>query len=60
MIDAPILGIIGQRQRFGILPIFTLDGELHFVALRPLLSPCTDDRGGHFHLHLAAHDSAML
>lgn len=60
MIDVHILGVIGQRQRLRVLPVFTLDGELHLVPLRPLLSPCTDDRGGHFHLHLAAHDSAML
>lgn len=60
MIDVHIPGIIWQRQRLRVLPIFTLDGELHLVPLRPLLSSCTDDRGGHFHLHLAAHDNAML
>lgn len=58
--EVHILGVIGQRQRLRVLPVFAFDGELHLVSLSPLLSSCTDDRGGHFHLHLAAHDSAML
>ena len=52
--DQLILGIIRERQRLRVLPVFPLYRKLHLVPPWPFLPSCTDDWSSHFHLGLAA------